>query len=132
MMHAFTQSRFRSGRNALLRWVLILAMAVLPVDAVLAGLHAGCDSQHTASVSMPDMPEHDMNAMAEDDACCCCHAAGHAANCGQLGCGMVHSSVLMVPETFHPADTVPSLPADTYRPIHSGLFAQSLYRPPQA
>lgn len=127
----------------------MFVLAVMPVEIVLADTIVGCNHEaETMSMadmlghdmshmsSMTDMAGHDMNsmdsmAMANDHDCC--HGDCHCAACSGANCGVVHPISLMDP-TIQNTDlsVMHSLLVNLYTPLHSGLFAQSLYRPPRS
>lgn len=127
----------------------MFVLAVMPVEIVLADTIVGCNHE-AETMSMADMPGHDMShmssmadmlghdmssmdsmAMTSDHDCC--HDDCHCAACSGANCSVVHPISLMDPSVQN-ADlsVMHSLSVDLYTSLHSGLFAQSLYRPPRS
>lgn len=128
--------RFCNGHNALLNWVLILALALLPVESLLAGIPKVCGQcHHTAAQSMVDVPDRDMHSLNGKSAkgdCCCCQGGCHSETCGKAGCGVTHTNVPILASTPPITDIGHTLQVAFYATIHKDIFARAHYRPPQS
>lgn len=112
----------------------MFALALMPVEVVLAGNASGCNHDDDA-MSMADMPGHDMSnmgPMAMNSDHRCCQKNCHCAACSGVNCGVTHPISLMDP-TVQYADlgVMHFLSVELYTSLHSGLFAQPLYKPPR-
>ena len=125
------RSQIRGVHNTLLNWVLVLVVALVPVETAFAGIQMECHSPE--AVPMAGMPDHHTVAMDADAVCedGCCQCVHHSSGCGNVGCGTAQVSAFLAPYIQETIGTSHSIPPVFYSSLHSRLFAYSLYRPPQ-
>lgn len=124
-----------SSCRAWLRWVLMLALAIMPVEIVLADNAGGCHHEAEA-MAMADMPSHDMSTMgpmAMNSDHGCCHEDCHCSTCSGANCSVAHLISLMAfSRQYSDLDVTHSLSVDLYTSLHTDPFVRSLYRPPRS